>query len=79
MGILKSMVKGEDSFMCSIPFTCSLDHGLLTKKKILREMKKESMTDASFAMEYCGLFYDEADDAFFKSSFIDLKSSLAFS
>lgn len=71
MEILKSMVRGEDAFMCSIPFTCSLDHGLLTKKKILREMKKESMTEASFAMEYCGLFYNEADDAFFKSSFIN--------
>ena len=34
MEVLKAMVRGEDAFMCSIPFTCSLDHGLLTKKKI---------------------------------------------
>ena len=71
MEVLNAMVRGEDAFMCSIPFTCSLDHGLLTKKKIIREMKKESMTEASFAMEYCGLFYGESEDAFFKSSFVN--------
>ncbi|MFN1940952.1 hypothetical protein ACK2GU_19670 [Clostridioides difficile] len=34
-------------------------------------MKKESMSDASFMMEYCGVFYNESDDAFFKSSWVN--------
>ncbi|MEJ4069675.1 hypothetical protein [Clostridioides difficile] len=71
METVKGMLSGEDMFACSIPFTCSLEHGLLTKKRILKEMKKESMSDASFMMEYCGVFYNESDDAFFKSSWVN--------
>ena len=69
--IVKAMLKGQEAFACSIPFTCSLEHGLLTKKKIRREMEKESMSEASFLMEYCGLFWNESDDAFFKSVWIN--------
>ncbi|MFN1845010.1 hypothetical protein ACK2FW_19575 [Clostridioides difficile] len=29
------------------------------------------MSDASFMMEYCGVFYNESDDAFFKSSWVN--------
>lgn len=60
------MLKGKDAFACSIPFTCSLDHGLLTKKRIKKEMEKESMTEASFQMEYCGKFWGENDQSYFK-------------
>lgn len=69
--IKEAMLKGEDGFVCSIPFTCSLEHGLLTKKKIKREMEKESMSHASFLMEYCGVFWGESDDAFFQSSWLN--------
>lgn len=71
METVKNMLKGENAFACSIPFTCSLEHGLLTKKRIKKEMKKESMSDASFMMEYCGMFFNESDDSFFKSSHIN--------
>lgn len=65
------MLKGESMFACNIPFTCSLEHGLLTKKRIKKEMKKESMSPASFLMEYCGMFFNESDSSFFKSSWIN--------
>lgn len=65
------MLNGEAMFACNIPFTCSLEHGLLTKKRIKKEMKKESMSASSFLMEYCGMFFNESDTAFFKSSFIN--------
>lgn len=65
------MLKGKASFACSIPFTCSLDHGLLTKKRIRKEMEKESMTEASFQMEYCGQFWGENDASYFKMLEID--------
>lgn len=65
--ITKQMLTGKRSFACSIPFTCSLDHGLITKSMIKDEMEKETMTHASFLMEYCGIFFGESDSAFFKS------------
>lgn len=68
---VKGMLKGESMFACNLPFTVSLEHGLLTKKRIKKEMQKESMSNASFLMEYCGMFYNENDSAFFKSSFIN--------
>lgn len=66
--ITKHMLTGKRSFACSIPFTCSLDHGLITKTMIRDEMEKETMTHASFLMEYCGIFFGESDSAFFKSN-----------
>ncbi|VIF91851.1 Phage related protein [Clostridioides difficile] len=68
---IEGMLKGESSFSCNIPFICSLEHGLLTKKRIKKEMKKESMSPSSFLMEYCGVFFNESDSAFFKSSWIN--------
>ena len=65
------MLTKFDSFACNIPFTCSLEHGLNTKKKMEREMDAEGMNYASFLMEYCAVFFNEADDAFFKSSIIN--------
>lgn len=69
--ILKKMLKGEEAFACSIPFTCSLEHGLATKKMIKDEMEKESTTGAGFLMEYCGIFYGENANAYFKSEHIN--------
>lgn len=42
------MLTKFDSFACNIPFTCSLEHGLNTKKKMEREMDAEGMNYASF-------------------------------
>lgn len=68
---VKKMLQGKDYFACNIPFTCSLEHGLMTRKKMEREMEDEQMNYASFLMEYCAVFFNEADDAFFKSSMIN--------
>lgn len=65
---VKQMLEGRRSFACSIPFTCSLDHGLITESMIREEMEKETMTQAAFLMEYCGVFFGENDDSFFKSA-----------
>lgn len=65
------MLRGDDSFACSIPFTCSLEHGLVTKSMIKDEMEKEGTTNASFLMEYCGVFYGENANAYFKSEYIN--------
>lgn len=65
------MLKGDNAFACSIPFTCSLEHGLMTKSMIKKEMEKETMTHASFLMEYCGMFYNESDSAFYRSDVIN--------
>lgn len=77
----KKMLKGEESFACSIPFTCSLEHGLVTHKMIKDEMEKEGTTNASFLMEYCGVFYGENSNAYFKLEHINqcrMKSVKAF-
>lgn len=72
MEIVKGMFSGEDMFVCSILFICFLEYGLLIKKRIFKEMKKESMSDVFFMMEYCGVFYNELDDVFFKLFWVNL-------
>jgi hypothetical protein len=65
--VVEQMLKGGKAFACSIPFTCSLEHGFMTKAMIKKEKEKATMTHASFLMEYCGVFFGESDSAFFKS------------
>lgn len=67
----EGMIKGDNMFSCSIPFTTALEHGLTTKNRIKKEMKKESTSVAGFATEYCGLYWKEFDGALFKSSIIN--------
>lgn len=67
----EGMVKGENMFSCSIPFTTALEHGLTTKNRIRKEIKKESTSAAGFNMEYCGLFHKEFDGALFKSTMLN--------
>lgn len=67
----EGMIKGDNMFSCSLPFTTALQHGLTTKNRIKKEMKKESTSIAGFATEYCGLYYKEFDGALFKSSMIN--------
>ena len=65
------MIKGDNMFACSIPFTTALEHGLTTRNRIKKEMKKESTSTAGFATEYCGLYWKEFDGALFKSSLVN--------
>lgn len=65
------MIKGDNMFACSIPFTTALEHGLTTRNRIKKEMKKESTSIAGFATEYCGLYWKEFDGALFKSSLVN--------
>lgn len=67
----EGMIKGDNMFSCSLPFTTALEHGLTTKNRIRKEMKKESTSIAGFATEYCGLYWKEFDGALFKSSMIN--------
>lgn len=68
---VKGMLNNEHMFACNLPFTVSIEHGLLTKLRIKKEMTKESMSESSFIMEYCGQFYNESDSAFFKSQWVN--------
>lgn len=68
---IKGMIEGEDMFACSLAFTTAIQHNLTTKKRIKKEMQKESMTSTTFIQEYCGLWSMEEDGAFFKSSIIN--------
>ena len=56
------MIKGDNMFACSIPFTTALEHGLTTRNRIKKEMKKESTSAAGFATEYCGLYWISQKD-----------------
>lgn len=67
----EGMIRGDNMFSCSIPFTTALEHGLTTRNRIKKEMKKESTSIAGFATEYCGLYWKEFDGALFKSSMIN--------
>ena len=50
--ILNNMMDEKNSFCCDIPYTCSLDHGLLLKEKI--DEDRNSIGEVKFEMEYCG-------------------------
>ncbi len=50
---LKSMLEGGgEHFCCDIPYLCSLDNKLITKKKLDEDRK--SLGKFQFDMEYCG-------------------------
>ena len=52
-------------FVCSLPYQLSLEEGLLDRELIEDELADQSFSDVTFMMEYSGLFYGSAEDAFF--------------
>ncbi|MFU2417216.1 terminase large subunit domain-containing protein [Peptacetobacter sp. AB800] len=67
--ILNNMMDEKNSFCCDIPYTCSLDHGLLLKEKI--DEDRNSIGEVKFEMEYCGLWFGENEKSYFKSDEIN--------
>lgn len=68
---VKKMLTNDGGFACAIPFTCAIHHNITTKEQIKNEMEKDGATPASFLMEYCAVFFNESDTAFFKSNQIN--------
>lgn len=66
---VKSMCEGKPSFACDIPYICSLDHDLLLKEKI--EEDKQQIGQVAYDMEYCGLWFGESENSYFKSDEIN--------
>jgi len=52
-------------FVCSLPYQLSLEEGLLDRELVEDELADPSFSDVTFSMEYCGLFFGSAEDAFF--------------
>ena len=63
------MCEGKSSFCCDIPYICSLDHDLLLKEKI--EEDKQQIGQVAYDMEYCGLWWGESENSYFKSDEIN--------
>lgn len=62
---LQSMLEGGgEHFCCDIPYLCSLDNKLITKKKLNEDRK--SLGKFQFDMEYCGFWHGENEKSFFK-------------
>ena len=65
---VKNMLKGDDYFVCNLPYQLSAYHGILTKKRVEDIISDENMSDASFQMEFEAIFYKDKDNSYFKSS-----------
>lgn len=63
------MCNGKNAFSCDIPYTCSLDHGILMQEKIDEDRK--DIGEVAFLMEYCGIWYGENEKSYFKSNEIN--------
>ena len=59
----------KNAFSCDIPYTCSLDHGILMQEKIDEDRK--DIGEVAFLMEYCGIWYGENEKSYFKSNEIN--------
>lgn len=63
------MCKGKsNTFVCDLPYTCAVEHGLLDQERVDAIRSEEDMSEVSWLMEMCGVFYGENEQAFFKSN-----------
>lgn len=63
------MCKGKSStFVCDLPYTCAVEHGLLDQDRVDAIRSEEDMSEISWLMEMCGVFYGENESAFYKSA-----------
>lgn len=60
------MLKGRDTVIFSLDYLTSLHHGLLSKKRIMKERESSDFDEVSFLMEYENLMYGQNANAFFK-------------
>ena len=63
---IKNMIKGEKYFVCDLPFTLAMEHGLLSEKRADDMRKDEGMSEAIWRMEMLGEFWGENANSFFK-------------
>jgi hypothetical protein len=67
------MLKGKDYFVCALPYTVSLYHGLLSRKFVEDERSHDNFDPIAWQMEMECLFFGESEKAFFK--FEDLQKN----
>ncbi len=70
------MLKGKDSVIFAMDYLTSIHHGLLSKKRIEKEMESKDFDEISFLMEYQNLMYGQNENAFFAFEDIDKNRSL---
>ena len=63
---VEMMVKGRDYFVCTLPYQLSLEHGLLSKKRVSEMLQESDFNLITWIMEMETLFYGESENAFFK-------------
>lgn len=61
-----AMVRGKDYFVCGLPYQLSLEHNLLSKKRIEQMMSESDFNSISWYMEMECMFFGESEKAFFK-------------
>lgn len=71
-----SMCKGSSYFVCDLPYTVALEHGLLTQQQVDNVRQEDDMDELSWEMEMNGMWYGESSGAFFKSTEINPLRSL---
>ena len=59
------MLKGKSVFTCSLPYTVSVEHGLLTPKRVESMRSDSTMTEATWQMEMEGRFYGSGEGGLF--------------
>lgn len=69
--VAKMMTEGKKYFCCSLPYTLSVHHGLLTKEQIMNEMQEDDFNEVSWMIEMEALFYGENASSYFKLIDID--------
>jgi len=62
---VNGMVKGKEYFVASFPYQLSVDHGLLSRKRVELMKSEDSFDPISWMMEMDSLFYGESEKAFF--------------
>lgn len=60
------MAKGERYFVCGLPWQLSVEHGILSKKRVEQMKQEEDYSEIDWHMEMDCLFFGENEKAFFK-------------
>lgn len=61
-----SMCKGYDYFVCGFPYQLSMEHGLLSQKRVQQMIDEPDFDPVGWLMEMECLFFGESEKAFFK-------------
>lgn len=61
----EKMLKGKKCFTCALPYTVSLEHGLISEKRIEALRTSSTMTEAVWMMEMEAMFYGSDEGGLF--------------